>query len=137
MSQSLEHNTQFHFVKRIVKIVSPEYRVFSSVDIEHNNCLLDIKRKTIEIGEGTDITIAIGAILFQVGHLKLIKDKRFSEHFGLFETRDSSLKYETFLIEKLARQGALADTLSLNWAASVYSNNWHIHPSKAKQLTAA
>lgn len=128
MSNSLEHNTQFHFVKRLVKIIAPEFRVFSSEALEKEQCVLDVRLKTIEIGEGTDIKTAVGAILFQTGQLRLRKDKRFREYFGSFE----NVKDEAILIQKLARQGALIDKLALEWAITIYSSNWHIVPAKTR-----
>lgn len=127
---SLEHNNQFHFVKRLVKIIAPEYRVFSSENIEHDQCALDVKLKTIEIGEGTDIFKAVGAILFQAGHLRLRWDVRFKEHFGILE----NAKDETTLISKLSAQGALADKLALEWASTVFSSNWNITSLKAREF---
>lgn len=130
MSYSLEHNTQFHFVKRLVKIIAPEYRVFSSEALEHNHCVLDVRLKTIEIGEGTDIQTAVGAILFQAGHLRLRKDKRFKEHFGSVD----SVKDEAVLIQKLVKQGALLDRLAAEWAISIYTANWNLLPAKSRSL---
>jgi hypothetical protein len=127
---SLEHNTAFHFVKRLVKIVAPEYRVFSSEALERNQCVLDLRLKTIEIGEGTEVLTAVGAILFQAGHLRLRKDSRFKEHFGNID----HLKDEAITIQKLARQGYMADKSSLNWAITVMSSNWNLHPSKSRTI---
>jgi len=130
MAQSLEHFEQFHFVKRLVKIIQPQFRVFSTSNIEHNQCVLDLRLKTIEIGEGTDILTAVGAILFQAGHLRLRKDKRFKEHFGSMD----GVKDEALLISKLSAQGYLADKLALEWAISVMSSNWNLHPSKTRPI---
>lgn len=128
---SLEHDTQFHFVKRLVKIVAAEYRVFSTSELEYDQCVLDTKQKTIEIGEGTEITTAVAAILFQAGHLRLIKHNMFKDHFGDIDLKS---KDEPELLKRLCIQGSTADQMALEWASTVLSSNWNIKLEKSKGI---
>lgn len=124
--KSLEHSPKFHLARRIAKIVAPEFRVFATEQLEKNTAVLDLDRKTIEVSERSWEFEAVGGILFQLGHIRQLGDRKLSEHFGKFKTHD-----EKKLIKRLIRQGLAADKAAAEWAIEILIANWSIMPERA------
>jgi hypothetical protein len=119
---SIEQTNDFHVCRRLARILAPEFRLFASAKVPEHSCVIDLKRKTIEVGESQDIFAAIPALLFQLGHLRL-KDQAEYALFngqGVMEWEGST----EALIEKISRQGVKADAEAMTWAASIFRSYW-------------
>ncbi len=124
---SIEQTNDFHIVKRMVRTISPEYRVLASPRIPAGSCVMDAIQKTIELGESQDIPEAIAVLLFQVGHLRMSKDPRYAMFYGSGKPgkriRDWKGTPEA-LIKKLATMGIKTDRAAAAWAAVTFSAYW-------------
>lgn len=123
---SVEQTNDFHIVRRIVRMIAPDYRLFASSRVPEHACVLDIRQKTIEVGESNDVFQAISALLFQLGHLRLRNEPRYALFFGdgIREWQDSP----EALVEKLARQGSKIDHAAVGWASSIFRSYWPDRP---------
>jgi len=133
MSHSIEMGQDFHLARRLTKAIAPDFRVFATESLEEGQCVLDLTKKTIEVGEGTNSLQAAAAILLQAGHLRLRDRTELSEHFGHI---DQSIG-EKRILKRLAEQGALADKLASGWAIEALTSFWSMEPSKAEALLSA
>lgn len=119
---SIEQTNDFHVCRRLVRIIAPDYRLFATPRVPEYACVLDVSQKTLEVGETSDVFQAIKALLFQLGHLRLRNDPRYSLFFG------DDIKHWTgtpeALIETLARQGVKVDHSAAKWASSVFRSYW-------------
>ena len=129
MSHSIEQTANFHLVRRIAKVIAPDFRIFATPQIDQDECILDLKRKTIEVGENTIELRAVAAILFQLGQLKIKKLDKFSEHFGKIIDVP-----EHRLIRTLAKQGEEVDQLACKWAVTLLMAHWGLEESKALSI---
>jgi hypothetical protein len=132
MPQSLEHSKHFHLARRIARIVAPDFRVFTTEAIKEKEYVLDLKSKTIEIGEKTRDFEAVGAILFCVGQLRIKKSGQYPEHFGnlsLISSQDEAL-----IIGILSAQGEKVDRLASAWALEVFVSNWNVSVERAASI---
>lgn len=130
MSHSIEQGVHFHLARRFVKLIAPEFRALASPDLEQDACILDLTQRTIEVSESASELHAVGAILFQLGHLRLRERLELSEHFG----RIPPGLTERQLLGRLAKQGAIADELAVDWALSVFSANWPVSEEDARAI---
>lgn len=131
MSHSVEHTAHFHMARRIAREIAPGFRVLSTPQLSEGQVVLDLRHRTIEIPEGISPLEAVGAILFQVGHVRLRGRPDLQEHFG-----NADIKDEEVLVGLLSRQGAKADLLAANWAQGVFSSNWNIDSKAAAAIIA-
>ena len=129
MSHSIEMGSHFHKARRLAKIVAPDFRIFATENLDPGQCVLDLRAKTIEIGERTRELQAAAAILFQAGHLRLRTEEGFDEHFGKI-----TIVSEKRLIKRLREQGQEADMRASDWAIEALSSNWNIDKVQAKSL---
>jgi len=131
MAYSVEHSSNFHTARRIVKIVAPDFRVFATEDLSPGHSVLDLKKKTIEVPDFQNEIHTVALILFQAGHLRLrnLDHAGFKEHFGeILDIGDARL------LARLARQGAGADRFAADWAIDVLKNAFSIEESEAEAL---
>jgi hypothetical protein len=135
MPRSIEHTNSFHLARRIAKLVAPDFRVFATPDIKAKDVVLDIQRKTIEVGEGATPFDAAGAILFSAGHVLLYKDGRYPTHFG--RVSEVSVSSDSALISILSRQGAAADRAAATWALGIFVSNWNVSIERATSILEA
>lgn len=133
MSHSIEHSNNFHLARRIAKIIAPDFRVFATENLEPGQAVLDLKRKTVEVGESKDELISVAAILFQVGHLRLKDILEFAEHNGNIST----IAGDKRLINKMSKQGVAADQLASEWASQILANVYAVDPYKAQDLVSS
>jgi hypothetical protein len=132
MTYSIEQNSQFHLARRMAKVVAPQFRVFSTEQLKPGECVLDLKRRTIEIGEGTAENQAIGAVLFQIGHLRLRNDPELQVHAGNFEGfADQDYKKA---LQLAIQQGKLADEKAAKWAIERMVSNWNVEAPEAHAI---
>jgi hypothetical protein len=122
----------FHVVRRIVRALAPDYRLLASHEISPGESVLDVTKKTIEVGETRESLEAIPSLLFQVGHLLLRKDPVFGLLFGddISSWRDT----EEDLIEELADLGVKADKSAVRWATSIFQSYWSLPYAQASEL---
>lgn len=128
---SIEYTNSFQLVKRIAKVVAPEFRVFATSQLQPEEFAVDLKRRTIEVGEGTGEQKAITSILFQLGHVILSTQPDFKEHSGQISPDIN----EARLINKLVREGHEADQFASNWASSVLVSTFGIDLVEARKMT--
>lgn len=129
MSHSIEQGHHFHLARRFVKLIAPEFRVFATDQLETDQCVLDLKAKTIEVSEDSSELQAVAGILFQLGHIRLRERKELSEHFG--HIKDIG---EARLVSRLVKQGVVADKLASDWAYNVFISNWSVDEKVAKSM---
>lgn len=129
MPRSTELTTHFQYARRLARLVAPGYRVFSTDQLRRNECVLDVRRRTIEVGEGTRDFDAVGAVLFQLGHIRLSREKEFADHFGKLTSTD-----EVDLLERLCKQGTKADKKASKWALEVMLGNFAVTQERAKSI---
>lgn len=134
---SIEQTNDFHVVRRIVRVLAPDYRLFASNRIPENACVLDVAQKTLEVGESQDVFQAIGALLFQLGQLRLKSNPRYRLFFG-----DGIREWPgtpEALVDKLAHLGVKVDRLASRWAAAAFRMYWpdreDIHDDIVQQYT--
>jgi hypothetical protein len=68
---SLEQQSEFVIIRRILRAVCPEYVIYTKSGILPGTSVLDNERKTIVISDDTDVPVAIAAALFQIGKLRI------------------------------------------------------------------
>lgn len=129
--QSIEQSNTFHMVRRVAKLIAPDYRVFATLQLQPQDCVLDLAQKTIEVGENTEPLQAAVAVLFQLGHIRLQESPDFAEHSGKFPEAIN----ETRLISKLVKQGLKADKLAAQWATEILISTFNVPENNAKALT--
>lgn len=129
MPRSTELTTHFQYARRLARLVAPGYRVFSTDQLKRNECVLDVRRRTIEVGEGTRDFDAVGAVLFLLGHIRLLSEKEFSDHFGKFADKN-----EVTLLQRLTNQGTRADKKASKWALEVMLGNFAVTEERAKSI---
>lgn len=127
---SVEQNSEFHLVRRMRDEIAPDFRLFATSALQPGECVLDLKAKTIEIGEGTHPIEAVGGVLFQLGHIRLMKRKEFQEHFGNFP-KDIS---EEVLVRRIVTQGIKADKYAYLWAFKILYLNWDVDLLMSKKI---
>lgn len=123
---SVEQTNDFHVVRRILRTLAPEYRILARRDLEAGSSVLDVKRRTVEVGETPDVMQAVSSLLFQIGHLRLSQDAQYDLFFGKGLSRWKGPI--DVLIDRLARLGARADRLASQWASSIFQSYWAIDP---------
>jgi hypothetical protein len=116
-------------VRRIAKVIAPEFRVLARSDFDRTQSCLDLKEKTIEVGESSTEFDMVGAVLFQLGHLRLLSNPEYKDHFGKFST-----ERETVLLKKLSEQGSQADKIAADWAFEIFMANFNVEPERAKAI---
>lgn len=119
---SIEQHQDFHQVRRILKVVAPGFRILANEGLEENQAVCDVYNKTIEVGEKTEITQAVGALLFQIGHLLLRHHPDYSLFFG--QGLSQYKEKEKELIEKLSELGVKADQSASRWANEIFQAYW-------------
>ena len=129
MSYSIEMGVNFHKVRRLAKIIAPDFRIFATEALRAEDCVLDMTQKTIEVGEKTSEMKAVAAILFQVGHLRLRNDPKFAEHFGKIQ-----IENEKILTKRLIKQGVEADKKASEWAIEALVGAWNLDRAYAQKL---
>lgn len=130
MSHSIEHSNNFHLARRIAKVIAPEFRVFATENLEPGQAVLDLKYKTVEVGESKNEISTVAAILFQVGHLRLKDVPELAEHAGNITNCSGDKR----LINKLSKQGATADELAAEWAIEVLCGVYAVEAKSARDL---
>jgi hypothetical protein len=129
---SIEQLPAFHMVRRILKAVAPDFRLLANPQLEPGVSALDVSQKTVEISEDTEIFQAVAALLFQIGHLVLLKDQKYDLLFG--RGFSSWVGSEGALVDRLSDLGVDADIFASNWALMVLISYWPLSDKKAKQL---
>lgn len=132
MSKSIEHSPKFHMIRRIAKVIAPDFRILARSDFERQESCLDLKEKTIEVSEKATPFEAVGIALFHLGHLRLKSQKRFSDHFGDFKSDNAEE-----IVKRLSRQGAMADRYAAEWALSVFVGNFNVDQARAESIISA
>jgi hypothetical protein len=94
--------------------------------------LLDCKRKTIEVGEGSPMMSAVAAMTFTIGHLFLKRVGSYSELFG--EKLGGYRGEPITLAEKLVKDGVEADKLAASWSSQVLQLYWGVTREEALDL---
>ena len=123
---SIEQTNDFHMVRRLARIIAPEYRLFATENLPNDHCVLDVQRKKIEVKESGDTYNTIANVLFALGHVRLQNDPAYHLLFG--EGIKAWQLSEEALVDKLARQGSKADKSAAAWAASVFRSYWPNKP---------
>jgi hypothetical protein len=129
---SIEQLGDFHLVRRVLKTVAPEYRLLASSDLEAGESVLDVDRKTVEVGEATPMLEAVAAMLFNIGHLRHRDTQKFSLLFG--KGVSAWQHTEDKLINALAHAGMVVDRLSAAWAEIVFCQYWNVEPTQARTM---
>lgn len=132
---SIEQFQHFHQVRRILKAVAPEYRLIADTNLEPGQTVLDVRThyKTLAIGEETEIMTAVATLLFQVGHLLLLKDPAFALLFG--QNMHDWTATEIELVDHLADLGCRADLAAGKWAVHILQSYWPVKsPDAATRL---
>ncbi len=129
MPSSIEQSAPFNMARRLVRLVAPDFRVFATEELQQGEVILDLRKKTIEVAEGTPDLEAVAHILFQAGHLRLRSRRDLAEHFGKIQDTP-----ETTLISALSQQGTKADRLAYRWAFRVLCGYWNVSPDHARRL---
>lgn len=130
---SIEQRQDFHVVRRLLKVIAPEYRLLASSELSPGDSVIDVKRRTIEVGESTDIMQAVGSLLFQIGHLILRRTHPDFDIFfghGLEQYKDR----EDELIDKLSGLGVQADRFASFWAKEIFKAYWPIKEDRADEI---
>lgn len=129
---SIEQYSDFHVVRRILSSVEPTFRLVANPSLIKGGVALDCRKKTIEVGEGSDMKIALAAMLFSIGHLFLKRAGRYNYLFGeglsFYKGDDSDL------IEKLISDGVEADKLAMSWASQALQLFWGMTREEALDL---
>jgi len=129
MSKSLEHSPKFHMVRRIAKVIAPDFRILARSDFHRQQSCLDLHEKTIEVSETASEFEMVGYVLFHLGHLRLMGQKKFESHFGSIQDQD-----EKALVAKLSKQGTDADHKAYQWAIDVFMGNFNVSPERAHAI---
>ena len=130
---SIEQQQDFHVVRRLLKVIAPDFRLLASEAVEPGDSVIDVKRRTIEVGENTEIFQAVGSLLFQMGHLMLRHNHPdFDIFFG--QDLDKWIGREDDLIEKLSGLGVEADRFASRWAKTVFIAYWPIDEMKVDEI---
>lgn len=101
-------------------------------DIIKGGVLLDCRKKTIEVGEGSPMMVAVAAMIFNVGQLFLKKTGQFDNIFG--ERLNEFPGTDVALAHYLVRLGTLTDVMSAVWATQVLQLYWGLDKDKALDL---
>lgn len=67
---SIEQTSEFIILRRILRVVSPEFTILTRSDMAPGTSLLDPDRKMITVSEHTDLQQAIATSLFQIGKIR-------------------------------------------------------------------
>lgn len=129
---SIEQYQDFHQVRRLLKVIAPEFDIFATPEIPVGSVCYDLRKKSLEIGEGTEMMQAVGALLHSIGHLIL----RYHPDYGLFfgrGLRDWEGTDEE-LITLLSTLGERADQFSRGWATQVFKAYWQQHEDQADAI---
>lgn len=130
---SIEQQQDFHVVRRILRVIAPDFRLLASADLDPGISVIDVQRHTIEVGETTEIMQAVGSMLFQIGHLML---RHNHPDFDIFFGRDLE-QYEgreDELVDKLSGLGVDADRFAYRWATEIFKAYWPIQEKKADEI---
>lgn len=128
---TLEHSNRFHMAKRIIRLIAPDFHLFSTKEIPAGSSALDLRKKTIEVGETSDEILAVACVMFQLGHLRLRDRSKFKEHSGNFK---EELEDRKTLLDKLSKQGADADKLAAQWATKALQRVWYVPEGKSEDI---
>jgi len=131
---SLEQLQSVHQVRRILKAAFPEFRIIAVDSLGAGFCCLDLKKKTIEISEETPEPQAIAALLFNVGHLHVMKNHRKWRLFYGSKEIFNWKNRESKLVKKMSRLGVLTDRAACEWAIEAYLAGWTIADDLADSL---
>jgi hypothetical protein len=125
----LEQSAKLHLARRVLRVVAPEFRLFVNSDLQPGQCVLDLQKRTVEVGENEDELEAVASVLFNTGHLILANNPDFAEHAG-----DIGDVNENRLVTRLVSQGIKADQMAVAWAAPVLAKNWNLSELEANEL---
>ena len=109
---SLEQQNDFIVLRRILKIISPEYVIYTRSDLHANQAVLDAEHKIISISEFTEPKRAIALALFNIGKLR--------GDVKMPEASDSDAEFDRALAASLARR----DKTAAQWAFNAYMAFW-------------
>ena len=129
MPKSIEHSPKFHMVRRIATVIAPDFRILARQELSNKDTVLDMNLKTIEVSEKATEFEMVGAVLFQLGHLRLRSNKKYAEHFGNLVLGDC----ET-LIVRLVGLGVKADGEAFIWAKNIFINNFNVDDLRAEAI---
>lgn len=119
-------------VRRILRVIAPEYRIMANSGLEAYQSALDLKKKTVEVGENTPIFDGVAILLFQIGHLILADRPEFGYFFG---KNIAKWKYsEKTLVNKIIALGMMADQIAFEWASEVMAQYWPMALNETQQL---
>lgn len=130
---SIEQQQDFHVVRRLLRVIAPDFRLLASSELSPGDSVIDVRRRTIEVGETTEIMQAVGSLLFQIGHLML---RHNHPDFDIFFGRGLE-KYrgrEDELIDKLSGLGVSADRFAYRWATEIFKSYWPVQENKADEI---
>lgn len=108
---SIEHSLTFNTAKRILKFISPDFRVIATDNLGGSDSSLDLVRRTLEVPEG-DVFMAAGIIVFNAGILQLENDENFNFVFGKIPRN----ALDEDLVEEAVNQHVQADEIAFSWA---------------------
>jgi hypothetical protein len=130
---SIEQRQDFHVVRRLLKVIAPDFRLLASTALAPGDSVVDVRRRTIEVGESTEIMQAVGSLLFQIGHLILHNTH---PDFGIFFGRglDQYEGKEDELVDKLSELGVEADRFASFWAKEIFKSYWPIKEEKVDEI---
>jgi hypothetical protein len=103
---SIEHTLTFNTAKRILRFISPDFRVIARDDLKPGSSNLDLRFKTLEVPEGDPLTAA-GIIVFYAGILSFRRDPRFKSVFGSIPKNAKDEDVISQVAEEHARQTCL------------------------------
>jgi hypothetical protein len=119
--RSVEQCQEFQVARRVASLVAPGWRLLATPFLQSEEIAIDIRKKTIEIGEDTTKEYLLAGAMFAIGHVKLQNKSRFAEFFGNGLEHYSD---DNKLISKLASQGVLADKQAIEWASTSLAAFW-------------
>ena len=114
---SIERSIQFHLVRRILKTVAPDYRILANPGLEPGFSALDLRKKTVEIGEESIPHDSVSSLLFQIGHAI------YHNRYGVDVSGSK---------EKLARLNSEIDQFASSWAIHVLFSYFHFKIDDAR-----
>jgi|GEM_PF-4009843 len=127
---SIEQLQDFHQIRRILRAVAPEFRTLATNNLPSGEYALDLKKKTIEIGEGTPIKEAVNLMLFSVGHVLLTSDDKYDLFHGKGIAQWTGSEQD--LVENLSELGESADGIAAKWAIDTLQAYWQQTEEQAK-----
>jgi hypothetical protein len=121
--RSVEQAQEFQFARRIAALVAPGWRLLATPVLKPDQLAIDLRKRTIELGEDSKKENLLAGAMFAVGYVRLHNRTRFAELFGRGLEKYSDNQSDD-LVAKLAKQGSLADRYASKWANSALVAFW-------------